>query len=143
MSQLSINFFSEDISYTLKSKGLLRTWIKYTIIEEGFKLKELNFIFCSDNYLLSMNQEFLKHDTLTDIITFNNSENQGEITGDIFISLERIQENANTFNVKTEDELHRVMIHGTLHLLGYTDKSKEAKALMTNKENLYLSKRTL
>jgi rRNA maturation RNase YbeY len=141
MSQLPIHFFSEDISYTLKNKGLLRTWIKNTIIEEGFKLRELNFIFCSDNYLLSMNQEYLKHDTLTDIITFDNSENQREIVGDIFISLERIQENAQSFKVKTEDELHRVMIHGTLHLLGYADKGKEAKALMTDKEDLYLSKR--
>jgi rRNA maturation RNase YbeY len=141
MSQLSINFFSEDISYTLKSKGLLRTWIKYTIIEEGFKLKELNFIFCSDNYLLSINQNFLKHDTLTDIITFDNSEDKRVIVGDIFISLERIQENAESFGVTIKDELHRVMIHGTLHLLGYADKAKEAKALMTDKEDLYLSKR--
>jgi probable rRNA maturation factor len=141
MSQLPIHFFSEDISYTLKHKGLLRTWIKNTIIEEGFKLSELNFIFCSDNYLLSMNQEYLKHDTLTDIITFDNSEHKKEIVGDIFISLERIQENAQSFKVKTEDELHRVMIHGTLHLLGYADKGKEAKALMTDKEDLYLSKR--
>lgn len=141
MSQLAIHFFSEDITYTLKSKGLLRTWIKNTITQEGFKLRELNFIFCSDNYLLSMNQEYLKHDTLTDIITFDNSENQKEIVGDIFISLERIQENAESFKVETEDELHRVMIHGTLHLLGYADKGKEAKALMTDKENLYLSKR--
>jgi len=141
MSQLPIHFFSEDISYTLKHKGLLRTWIKNTIIEEGFKLRELNFIFCSDNYLLSMNQEYLKHDTLTDIITFDNSELKKEIVGDIFISLERIQENAQSFKVKTEDELHRVMIHGTLHLLGYADKGKEAKALMTDKEDLYLSKR--
>ena len=141
MSQLPIHFFSEDISYTLKHKGLLRTWIKNTIIEEGFKLRELNFIFCSDNYLLSMNQEYLKHDTLTDIITFDNSELKKEIIGDIFISLERIQENAQSFKVKTEDELHRVMIHGTLHLLGYADKGKEAKALMTDKEDLYLSKR--
>lgn len=141
MSQLPIHFFSEDISYTLKNKGLLRTWIKNTIIEEGFKLKELNFILCSDNYLLSMNQEYLKHNTLTDIITFDNSENKKEIVGDIFISLERIQENAQSFKVKTEDELHRVMIHGTLHLLGYADKEKVAKALMTDKEDLYLSKR--
>jgi len=141
MSQLPIHFFSEDISYNLKHKGLLRTWIKNTIIEEGYKLRELNFIFCSDNYLLSMNQEYLNHDTLTDIITFDNSEFKKEIVGDIFISLERIQENAQSFKVKTEDELHRVMIHGTLHLLGYADKGKEAKALMTDKEDLYLSKR--
>jgi rRNA maturation RNase YbeY len=141
MSQLPIHFFSEDISYTIKHKGLLRTWIKSTILAEGFKLGELNFIFCSDNYLLSMNQDYLKHDTLTDIITFDNSEHKRVIVGDIFISLERIQENAQSFKVKTEDELHRVMIHGTLHLLGYADKGSEAKALMTDKEDLYLSKR--
>jgi rRNA maturation RNase YbeY len=141
MSQLPIYFFSEDISYTIKHKGLLRTWIKNTILAEGFKLGELNFIFCSDNYLLSMNQDYLKHDTLTDIITFDNSEHKRVIVGDIFISLERIQENAQSFKVKTEDELHRVMIHGTLHLLGYADKGSEAKALMTDKEDLYLSKR--
>jgi rRNA maturation RNase YbeY len=141
MSQLPIHFFSEDISYTIKHKGLLRTWIKNTILAEGFKLGELNFIFCSDNYLLSMNQDYLKHDTLTDIITFDNSEHKRVIVGDIFISLERIQENAQSFKVKTEDELHRVMIHGTLHLLGYADKGSEAKALMTDKEDLYLSKR--
>jgi rRNA maturation RNase YbeY len=101
----------------------------------------LNFIFCSDNYLLSINQNYLKHDTLTDIITFNNSEDKRVIVGDIFISLERIRENAQRFNVTSESELHRVMIHGTLHLLGYADKGKEAKALMTDKENHYLSKR--
>ena len=142
MSQLPIHFFLEDISFTLKQKGLIRSWVKNTIVEEGFKLKELNFIFCSDNYLLSMNQDYLKHDTLTDIITFDNSEQNRVIVGDIFISLERIRENAQSFKVTTESELHRVMIHGTLHLLGYADKGKEAKALMTSKEDLYLSKRT-
>ncbi len=142
MSQLPIHFFLEDISFTLKQKGLIRLWVKNTIVEEGFKLKELNFIFCSDNYLLSMNQDYLKHDTLTDIITFDNSEQKRVIVGDIFISLERIRENAQSFKVTTESELHRVMIHGTLHLLGYADKGKEAKALMTSKEDLYLSKRT-
>ncbi|NQV76428.1 MAG: rRNA maturation RNase YbeY [Bacteroidetes bacterium] len=141
MSQIPIHFFLEDISFTLKQKGPIRLWVKNTIIEEGFKLKELNFIFCSDNYLLSMNQNYLKHNTLTDIITFDNSEENRVIIGDIFISLERIRENAQSFKVTTESELHRVMIHGTLHLLGYADKGKEAKVLMTDKEDLYLSKR--
>ena len=141
MSQLPIHFFTEDISFTLKQKGQLSTWIKNTIIAEGLKLKVLNFIFCSDNYLLSINQNYLKHDTLTDIITFDNSENKRVISGDIFISVERVRENAQSFKVTSESELHRVMIHGTLHLLGYADKGKEAKALMTDKENLYLSKR--
>ena len=141
MAQIPVHFFSEDISYTLKQKASVRAWIKNTIVDEGYKLSKLNFIFCSDLYLLSINQKYLKHDTYTDIITFDNSENKKEIAGDIFISLDRIRENALNFKVKEEDELQRVMIHGTLHLLGYKDKGKPAKALMTEKEDLYLSKR--
>ncbi len=141
MGLLSIRFFSEDVSYTLKEKMLLRVWIYHTITEEGSKLKELNFIFCSDAYLLNINQQYLKHDTYTDIVTFDNSEEEKVISGDIFISIDRIRENALNFKVAGRDELHRVMIHGTLHLLGYPDKGKTAKALMTKKENFYLSKR--
>ena len=141
MSQLQIHFFSEDISYTLKEKAHVRKWIKQTIVAEKRTLKELNFIFCSDNYLLEINQQYLKHDTYTDIVTFDNSESPNAITGDIFISIERIQENASKFNVDERDELHRVMIHGTLHLLGFKDKTKAHKALMTSKEDQYLSLR--
>ncbi|MFA6945097.1 MAG: rRNA maturation RNase YbeY [Pedobacter sp.] len=141
MGQIPIHFFSEDISYTLKQKGLVRNWIRNTVVAENHRLREINFIFCSDNYLLSINQQYLNHDTYTDIITFDNSENKPEIAGDIFISLDRIRENAKSFDVRESDELHRVMIHGTLHLLGYPDKGKSAKALMTEKEDLYLSKR--
>jgi rRNA maturation RNase YbeY len=138
---MSIRFFTEDISFSLKNKGLVRKWIKQTIIDESHKLRELNFIFCSDQYLLSINQQFLNHDTYTDIITFDNSDKEGLIIGDIFISVDRVQENAESFKTKLEDELQRVMIHGTLHLLGYPDKGKEAKAIMTQKEDFYLSKR--
>jgi probable rRNA maturation factor len=141
MSALAIHFFSEDISFLIKKKGYIRNWIIHTAVEEGYKLKELNFIFCNDNYLLSINQQFLKHDTYTDIITFDNSEKEYEIVADIFISVERVQENAERFKTKLEDELHRVMIHGTLHLLGYPDKGTEAKAIMTGKEDFYLAKR--
>jgi len=141
MAQIPVHFFSEDISYTLKQKASLRDWIKSTIVDEGYKLSELNFIFCSDIYLLSINQKYLKHDTYTDIITFDNSEHKKVIAGDIFISIDRIRENALNFKVKEEDELQRVMIHGTLHLLGYKDKGKAARALMTDKEDFYLSKR--
>jgi rRNA maturation RNase YbeY len=141
MSNLAIRFFTEDISFSLKNKGLVRKWIKQTIIDESHKLRELNFIFCSDQYLLSINQQFLNHDTYTDIITFDNSDKEGLIIGDIFISVDRVQENAESFKTKMEDELQRVMIHGTLHLLGYPDKGKEAKAIMTQKEDFYLSKR--
>ena len=141
MSNIAIRFFTEDISFSLKNKGLVRKWIKQTIIDESHKLRELNFIFCSDQYLLSINQQFLNHDTYTDIITFDNSDKEGLIIGDIFISVDRVQDNAESFKTKLEDEIQRVMIHGTLHLLGYPDKGKEAKVIMTQKEDFYLSKR--
>ena len=140
MPHTAIHFFWEDVSSNLKQKIRLRNWITNTIKEENKRLGELTFIFCSDAYLLSINQEYLNHNTYTDIITFNNSEDD-RITGDIFISLERVHENALRYKVSEKDELHRVMIHGTLHLLGYTDKGKDAKALMTSKENYYLLKR--
>ena len=141
MSRLPIHFFSEDISYTLKQKLLVRNWINQTILAEGYRLEELSFIFSSDEYLLKINREYLNHDSYTDIITFDNSESEKLIRGDIFISIERIRENAGKFNVNERDELHRVMIHGTLHLLGYPDKGKEAKKVMTTKEDHYLSQR--
>lgn len=140
MAAKSIHFFTEDISFLLNNKGLIRKWIAQTIIDESHQLQELNFIFCSDQYLLSINQQFLKHDTFTDIITFDNGTEKGKIYGDIFISVDRVKENAKKFKTSFNDELHRVMIHGTLHLLGYPDKGKEAKAIMTQKEDFYLSK---
>jgi rRNA maturation RNase YbeY len=138
----AIQFFEEDISYKLKNKALVRQWIKDTIVAEGFKLKELTYVFCSDAYLLPMNQQYLDHDTYTDIITFDNSEVEGDIVGDIFISVERVRENAAKFNITEIDELHRVIIHGALHLLGYTDKSVVTKKKMTQKEDEYLAKRS-
>lgn len=137
----AIQFFEEDISYKLKNKTAVRKWITDTIIAEGYKLSELTYIFCSDEYLLKINQQYLDHDTYTDIITFDNSEEDKLIIGDIFISIERIKENAAKFQVNEIQELHRVIIHGTLHLLGYTDKTKASKQKMTLKENFYLNKR--
>jgi len=137
----SIAFFEEDINYKLKSKALLRQWINDTIRAEGYKLSELTYIFCSDAYLLNINQQYLDHDTYTDIITFDNSERDDVVLGDIFISIERIRENAAKYNVPETDELHRVIIHGVLHLLGYTDKSTANKQKMTEKEDFYLGKR--
>lgn len=134
----TINFFSESINYNLKQKIKLKKWIKTTIEKEGYKLQELNFIFCDDEYLLNINQQYLNHDTYTDIITFDNSDEEGIIISDIFISIERVKENAKTFNKSDFDEVCRIMIHGTLHLLGYKDKGKEAKTLMTQKEDEYL-----
>jgi len=141
MPRAAINFYTEDISYTLKSKTALKLWIKDAIAAEGFKAEEISFILCSDEYLHKINVEYLAHDTYTDIITFDNSEDDKHIAGDIFISLERIRENALNFNVTEEDELHRVIIHGILHLCGYLDKKTADKQLMTAKENEYLTKR--
>jgi len=137
----AIQFFEEDISYKLKKKTAVRKWITDTIFAEGFKLDELTYVFCSDEYLLQINQQYLDHDTYTDIITFDNSEVKGTITGDIFISVERIKENAAKFVVTETHELHRVMIHGALHLLGYKDKSAADKKKMTLKEDHYLGER--
>lgn len=133
-----IHFFSEDIDFKVKQKTLLRKWISETAIREEHLVGELNFIFCSDEYLLKINQEYLDHDTYTDIITFDNSEKPEEISGDIFISVPRVKENAATLGLEESEELRRVIIHGVLHLAGYLDKSKTDKALMTEKEDLYL-----
>jgi probable rRNA maturation factor len=137
----SINFFEEDISFKLKDKIKVKQWIKTTIEAEGYALKELNYIFCSDQYLLQINQQYLDHDTYTDIVTFDNSEEDKIIAGDIFISIDRIRENAFKFNSGEVNELHRVIIHGALHLLGYQDKKAESKKTMTGKEDQYLSLR--
>lgn len=137
----AIQFFEEDVAYKLKGKAKVKAWIKDTIVAEGFKLSELNYIFCSDDYLLQINQQYLDHDTYTDIVTFDNSEQEGVIVSDIFISIPRIKENAEKFKVSVVDELHRVLIHGALHLLGYKDKSASDKKKMTEKEDLYLAKR--
>jgi len=137
----AINFFEEDTTFKPKQKAQLRQWIKDAVVAEGFKLKELNYIFCSDAYLLQINQQYLDHDTYTDIVTFDNSEVEGDIVGDIFISIDRIRENGAKFKTGEADELHRVIIHGALHLLGYTDKSVVTKQKMTQKEDEYLAKR--
>jgi probable rRNA maturation factor len=137
----SVNFFEEDIRFKLKNKTAVKQWVKATIEAEGSKLKELNYIFCSDQYLLQINQQYLDHDTYTDIVTFDNSETDGLIEGDIFISIDRIRENAVKFNSGKANELHRVIIHGALHLLGYQDKKAENKKIMTGKEDHYLNLR--
>jgi probable rRNA maturation factor len=140
MSKIAVNFFTEDLNYTLKQKTRIRSWLLDTITAEGYALEELNFILCSDDYLLKINQQYLDHDTYTDVITFDNSETPKTIVGDIFISMERIQENAKSFKSTVFEELSRVMVHGTLHLLGYKDKSKTDKSLMTAREDHYLGK---
>lgn len=136
-----INFFIEDTNYTLKGKTAIRKWIEAAIVAEGYTLAELNFIFSSDEYLLRINQDFLQHDYYTDVITFDNSETPKTILGDVFISIDRVKDNAKQNGATILDELCRIMIHGSLHLLGYKDKTKKAKTEMTTKEDFYLGKR--
>jgi len=138
----AIHFFEEGITYKLKHKTAIRQWVTSTIQAEGYKLKQLSYIFCHDNYLLQINRQYLNHDTYTDIITFDNSDIEKVIIGDIFISIDRIRENAAKLNITETDELHRVIIHGALHLLGYKDKTSVTKQKMTQKEDFYLKVRT-
>ena len=137
----SINFLSEGIEFKVKNQNKLRAWIKKVIETEGKKLSTLVYIFCSDSYLLTINQDFLKHKTLTDIITFDYSL-EGRVDGEIYISIERVSENALKFGKTIEDELHRVMIHGVLHILGFKDKSPSQKSIMRKKEEACLSLRS-
>ncbi len=132
-----IQFCTEDITFSLKEKLKHKAWLSEVAKQEGKKILELTYVFCSDEYLLQINQEYLNHDTLTDIVTFDNSEDPKKIEGDIFISIERVKENGDKLGT-SETELERVMVHGLLHLLGYKDKKKEDKALMTEKEDFYI-----
>ncbi len=138
MEEQSISFHSEDIDFSLSMPEKTINWIKEVIREEGGELSFINYVFCSDSYLLKINIEYLDHDTFTDIITFPYSESSLE--SDIFISIDRVKENANTFKVSFEHELHRVMIHGVLHLLGYGDKTPEEQTAMRAKENFWIEK---
>lgn len=139
---MAIYFFSEEIDFELKEKLIRKRWLKSIATKAGYTVRELNYVFCSDEYLYRMNLEYLNHETYTDIITFDNSEKEFDIAGDIFISIDRVNENAKTHNQKVEIELNRVLVHGLLHLMGYKDKTKEESILMRNKEeesiNLYI-----
>jgi len=131
---MAIYFFSEEINFELKEKLNRKRWLKNIAIKAGFKIKELNYVFCSDEYLYQINLEYLNHETYTDIITFDNSEKEFDLSGDIFISIDRVNENAKTHNQEIETELSRVLAHGLLHLMGYKDKTKEESTLMRQKE---------
>jgi len=134
-----IRFFTEDISFTLRDKKKLRKWIQVVIGNEKKLPGSLNFIFCSDEYLYKLNVQYLNHNTLTDIITFDMSENSDEISGEIYISIDRVKENAKKFKVPSYKELHRVIIHGILHLSGYDDKTSKEVLIMRAKEDKCLS----
>lgn len=130
---MKIDFHYQN-DFRLKNASFYADWITRVVEEEGADVAKLEYVFCSDDYLLRINQQYLKHDTYTDIITFDYSNGDG-ISGDIFISTERVEENAVRYKVEYENELKRVMIHGVLHLLGYGDKSKSESEVMRRKEN--------
>jgi len=131
---MAVHFFSEDIDFELPEKLRRKRWLKQLAAGAGFRIKELNYVFCSDEYLYQMNVDYLNHNTYTDIITFDNSEKAKELEGDIFISVDRVRENAKSIQVEEEVELTRVLAHGLLHLMGYKDKAKEEASLMRSKE---------
>lgn len=137
----SINYFSQKPRFKLQNPKKTSSWIKKTIENEGSSLISLNYIFCTDDYLREINIQFLKHKTFTDIITFNYNPSETEIEGEIYISIDRVRENAETYKTDFSTELNRVMIHGVLHLLGYNDKSRAEKKAMREKEDSYLSLR--
>jgi len=134
---ITVNYETE---FLLENSNLIQSWISQSINNESFKEGEVNYIFCDDEYLLKLNIKHLKHNTLTDIISFDDTLGK-LISGDIFISIDRVKENAKKYNVSFIDELHRVMIHGILHFCKYNDKVEEDKRLMRNKEDYYLSLR--
>ena len=136
-----IHFFKEDIKFRLLHSDELKQWILSAFRVNKKKVHHISYIFCSDKYLLAMNKKFLHHNYFTDIITFDNSTEPGQIESDIFISIDRVQENAKKFNKPFKDELHRVMIHGALHLIGYDDKKPANKKKMQSAEDSWLEKR--
>ncbi len=130
--------FNYETNFTLKNETIIDNWIQKCIQEDGFKVGEINYVFCDDAYLHKLNVEFLNHDTLTDIISFDTTLGK-IIGGDIFISVDRVRENSVTFNSSFDQELYRVMIHGVLHYMGLKDSSEDDKKEMRNKENACLS----
>lgn len=135
---MAIYFSSENTNFDLKGKMKVKKWITDIIKAQGQKVGDISYVFCGDDYLIQVNREYLDHDTYTDIITFDYVEGK-IVSGDILISVDRVKENAQLFNTTFEQELHRVIIHGILHLLGQADKSDEDAAMMRKKEEAALA----
>ena len=137
MENVNINFHSE-CTFLLKDSKPVIDWLGEVSLSEGKQISQLSYIFCDDSYLHKINLEFLKHDTYTDIITFDNSSGD-ELNADLYISVDRVEENASNYSVSFQNELSRVIVHGLLHLCGYTDKDEHAIDQMRKKENKYLN----
>ncbi len=133
-----VSYYFEDTDFRLKAKTRIKYWLKLVAESEVYRLGNVSVIFCSDNYILDINQRFLQHDYFTDIITFDYSEGD-RISGDLFISVDSVRENSLEYGTEFEDELHRVIVHGILHLIGYDDHTEEDVRVMRAKENYYLS----
>ena len=136
-----IRYFCEDIKFTYKNKLANNRWLKIVAGSEIRKIGDINIIFCSDNYILDVNMKYLQHDYFTDIITFDYCEGK-VLSGDLFISVDSVRENSIEFGTDFEEELHRVIVHGVLHLIGYDDHTDEDKKMMRQKENYYLQMRS-
>ena len=136
---MSIHFFAHEVALPFSSSPLHEHFFKFIITSENATLGNLIFVFCSDEYLYSLNVQFLNHSYFTDVITFDHSSEHRLVNGEIYISIQRVQDNASFFFVSFQHELARVMIHGVLHLLGYKDSTNEEVQLMRFKENKYLS----
>ena len=136
-----IRYFCEDIKFTYKNKLANNRWLKMVAGSEIRKIGDINVIFCSDNYILDVNMKYLQHDYFTDIITFDYCEGK-VLSGDLFISVDSVRENSIEFGTDFEEELHRVIVHGVLHLIGYDDHTEEDKKVMRQKENYYLKMRS-
>ena len=135
----TIQFNNNGISPSIRDKQKLKQFLASIFSNEGVKFKSISYIFCTDEYLLTLNQQYLDHDTLTDILTFTLSGKDPAIISEIYISVERVKENAFSLKTVYPEELFRVMIHGILHLCGYSDHTPKQKALMREKEDYYLS----
>lgn len=133
-----IRFFNEDVPYKLLQKRVISQWLKKQAQQEGYSVGDLNYIFCSDEHVLQVNRDYLQHDYYTDIITFDQSEEEDLIEGDIFISVDRVTDNASQLAISAEQEMRRVLAHGMLHLCGYGDKTAEEEANMRLKEDEWL-----
>lgn len=135
-----ISFFSEGITFNLRSKLLVKKWLKQVAAQNGYTVGDINFIFCSDDYLLDINKQYLGHDYYTDIITFDNREEPGSerVDADIFISVDTVRANGQEYGEGFDRELHRVIAHGLLHLTGYDDVTQEQQEQMRQAENAAL-----
>ena len=141
---MELLFFSEDCKFNVEDSQRYQNWIEITSKEENVEPEAINIIFCSDNHILKINNEYLQHDYFTDIITFDYSEEQEAtkyISGDLFISIDTVRSNADAYSVSFREELDRVVVHGILHLIGYKDKTVIEQKQMREKEDYYLSKR--